>query len=63
MDLTRRRQGRWLAGVCAGLAGRYALSLTAVRAGTVVLAVIVGPAVVVAYAAAWAFLPDEEGGS
>jgi signal transduction histidine kinase/phage shock protein PspC (stress-responsive transcriptional regulator) len=63
VDLTRRRQGRWLAGVCAGLAGRYALSLNALRAGTVVLAVIVGPPVVVAYAAAWAFLPDEEGGS
>ena len=63
MDLTRRRQGRWLAGVCAGLAGRYALSLNAVRAGAVVLAVIVGPPVVVAYLAAWAFLPDEDGGS
>ena len=63
MDLTRRRQGRWLAGVCAGLAGRYALSGNALRAGTVVLAVIVGPPVVVAYLAAWAFLPDEESGS
>ena len=63
MDLTRRRQGRWLAGVCAGLAGRYALSLNALRAGTVVLAVIVGPPVVIAYLAAWAFLPDEESGS
>ena len=63
MDLTRRRQGRWLAGVCAGLAWRYALSRNALRAGTVVLAVIVGPPVVVAYLAAWAFLPDEEGGS
>jgi signal transduction histidine kinase len=63
VDLTRRRQGRWLAGVCAGLAGRYALSLNAVRAGAVVLAVIVGPPVVVAYLAAWAFLPDEDGGS
>ncbi len=62
MDLTRRRHGRWLAGVCAGLAGRYALSVNAVRAGTVVLAVIVGPPLVVAYLAAWAFLPDEEGG-
>ncbi|MGH9011652.1 MAG: ATP-binding protein, partial [Acidimicrobiia bacterium] len=54
---------RWLAGVCAGLAGRYALSVKAVRAGTVVLAVIVGPPVVVAYMAAWAFLPDGDGGS
>jgi signal transduction histidine kinase/phage shock protein PspC (stress-responsive transcriptional regulator) len=63
VDLTRRRQGRWLAGVCAGLAGRYALSLNALRAGTVVLAVIVGPPVVVAYLAARAFLPDEESGS
>lgn len=63
MDLSRRRQGRWLAGVCAGLAGRYALSVNAVRAGTVVLAVIVGPPVVLAYLAAWAFLPDEDGGA
>jgi signal transduction histidine kinase len=62
VDLTRRRQGRWLAGVCAGLAGRYALSVNALRAGTVLLAVIVGPPVVIAYLAAWAFLPDEDGG-
>jgi signal transduction histidine kinase/phage shock protein PspC (stress-responsive transcriptional regulator) len=61
VDLTRRRQGRWLAGVCAGLAERFALSVHAVRAGTVVLALTVGPAVVIAYLAAWAILPAADG--
>ena len=61
MDLTRRRQGRWLAGVCAGLAERFALSVNAVRAGTVVLALVAGPPVVIAYLATWAILPDRDG--
>lgn len=49
--------------MCAGLAGRFALSVNAVRVGTVLLAVTVGPPVVVAYLAAWGFLPDDDGGS
>jgi signal transduction histidine kinase/phage shock protein PspC (stress-responsive transcriptional regulator) len=63
VHLTRRHQGRWLAGVCAGLAERFALSVNAVRAGTVVLALAAGPPVVLAYLAAWAILPAGDGGA
>ena len=63
MDLTRSRQGRWLAGVCAGLATRFGLSTAAVRVGVVLLALAVGPPVVIGYLAAWAFLPVHEGGA
>jgi signal transduction histidine kinase/phage shock protein PspC (stress-responsive transcriptional regulator) len=63
VHLTRRHQGRWLAGVCAGLAERFALSVNAVRAGTVVLALAAGPPVVLAYLAAWAILPAGDGGT
>lgn len=61
MDLPRRRRRGWLAGVCAGLAGRFGLSANAVRAATVVLALAAGPPVVVAYLAAWAILPAGDG--
>lgn len=63
MDLTRRRAGRWLGGVCAGLAAHLGLSAAAVRVGVVVLALAVGPPLVVVYLAAWALLPagDELG--
>lgn len=61
MDLTRRRQGRRLAGVCAGLAERFGLSTGAMRVGVVLLALTVGPPVVVAYLAAWAILPAGDG--
>ena len=61
MDITRRRQGRWLGGVCAGLATRLGLSTGAVRVGAVLLALAAGPPVVVGYLAAWAFLPAHDG--
>jgi signal transduction histidine kinase/phage shock protein PspC (stress-responsive transcriptional regulator) len=61
MDITRRRQGRWLGGVCAGLATRFGLSVGAVRLGAVLLALAAGPPVVIGYLAAWAFLPSHDG--
>ncbi|MGH9034473.1 MAG: PspC domain-containing protein, partial [Acidimicrobiia bacterium] len=60
MDITRRRQGRWLGGVCAGLAARFGLSTGAVRVGVVLLALAAGPPVVIGYLAAWAFLPAHD---
>ena len=63
MDIIRRREGRWLGGVCAGLADHFALSRAAVRIGVVLLAVAAGPAVIVAYLAAWAFFPAEDAGA
>ncbi len=61
MDITRRRQGRWLGGVCAGLATGFGLSPSAVRVGVVLLALAAGPPVAIGYLAAWAFLPTQDG--
>jgi signal transduction histidine kinase/phage shock protein PspC (stress-responsive transcriptional regulator) len=57
VHITRSRQDRWLAGVCAGAAARFGLPVGAVRAGVALLAVAAGPPLVVAYLAAWAILP------
>jgi signal transduction histidine kinase/phage shock protein PspC (stress-responsive transcriptional regulator) len=63
VDITRRREGRWLGGVCTGLAARFALSAAALRVGLVLLALAAGPPVLVLYLAAWAILPaDDPGG-
>src|SRR5437870_9069049 len=62
----RRRQGRWLGGVCAGLAAGLGLPALVVRAVFVVLTLTSGPGVVLLYAVAWALLPpvdpEYEGG-
>ncbi len=57
--LTRSRDGRMLAGVCAGVAGYFGLDVTIVRVIWAVVAVITGGAGVLAYLAAWAIIPDE----
>jgi phage shock protein PspC (stress-responsive transcriptional regulator) len=56
--LQRKRDGRWIAGVCAGLADYLGIDATVVR---VVLAVLVlfgglGPLV---YVIAWVLMPEE----
>jgi len=55
--LTRRRDGRWVAGVCNGLAAALGVPVAALRAVVVVLALGSLPAVALLYALAWAFLP------
>ncbi|HWH12249.1 MAG TPA: PspC domain-containing protein [Solirubrobacteraceae bacterium] len=63
--LTRARDGRWLAGVCAGLARDRDLPLRQVRAAFV-LAAIVGGVGVLAYLACWLIIPadtDDETGA
>ncbi|HEV7536710.1 MAG TPA: PspC domain-containing protein, partial [Acidimicrobiia bacterium] len=57
--LTRRREGRWLAGVCNGLAGALGVQVGALRAVVVVLALGSLPAMAMLYALAWVFLPPE----
>src|SRR5882724_10911555 len=57
--LTRRREGRWLAGVCNGLAGALGIQVGALRAVVVLLALGSLPAVALLYALAWVFLPPE----
>ena len=57
--LTRRRDGRWIAGVCNGLAAALGVQVGALRAVVVLLALGSLPAVAILYALAWAFLPPE----
>jgi phage shock protein C len=57
--LVRTRDGRMLAGVCAGVAGYFGLDVTLVRVIWAVVSVLTGGAGVLAYLAAWAIIPGE----
>ena len=57
--LVRPRDGRMLAGVCAGFADYFGLDVTLVRVIWAVVSVITGGAGVLAYLAAWIIMPDE----
>jgi phage shock protein C len=56
--LTRPREGRTLAGVCAGIAAYLGLDVTLVRVLWAVIAVLTGGAGVLAYLVAWIIIPD-----
>jgi phage shock protein PspC (stress-responsive transcriptional regulator)/predicted membrane protein len=56
----RPREGRMLAGVCAGVAQRWGLDLTLVRVVTVVLTLFTGVALA-AYIAVWLLTPSIDG--
>lgn len=56
--LVRPRRGRWIAGVCAGLADRFGMSRAVVRALFVISIVLPGPQFVV-YIALWIAIPSE----
>ncbi len=56
--LVRPKQGRLLAGVCAGIAGRFSTSATAVRILTLIGLVFFGLSFWI-YLALWILLPDE----
>ncbi len=57
--LMRPRDGRMLAGVCAGIADYFGLDVTLVRVIWAVVSVITGGAGVLAYLVAWIIIPDE----
>jgi phage shock protein C len=57
--LMRTRDGRMLAGVCAGVADYFGLDVTLVRVIWAVISVITGGAGVLAYLVAWAIIPEE----
>jgi phage shock protein PspC (stress-responsive transcriptional regulator) len=59
MRLHRRRSGRMLGGVAAGLADYFDVDPVLVRIGFVVLTFVGGLAVPL-YLAAWALIPDED---
>ena len=56
--LTRRRRGRIIAGVCAGLARRFGLRPWQVRLMFVVSCLLPGPQILL-YVALWIILPVE----
>ena len=56
--LTRPRNDRWIAGVCAGLARRFGLSSGTVRLIFVVSCLLPGPQFIL-YLILWALMPSE----
>ena len=57
--LVRPRKGRWIAGVCAGLADRFGMSRTLVRLLFVLSTIIPGPQFVI-YIALWILIPSDD---
>jgi phage shock protein PspC (stress-responsive transcriptional regulator) len=57
--LVRSRDGRKLAGVCAGLADYFGVDVTLVRVIWAVVSVLTSGLGVLAYLVAWAIIPDE----
>ncbi len=55
----RSRRERVIAGICGGFALAYGWDLTLVRVITVVAGAVGFPFVVIAYLAAWVFMPEE----
>jgi len=57
--LTRPRDNRWIAGVCAGLGYRFGLAPNLVRLLFVLSCLLPGPQVL-AYLVLWILMPNEE---
>jgi phage shock protein PspC (stress-responsive transcriptional regulator) len=58
VGLVRPREGRWIAGVCAGIADRFGLSRGLVRVLFVLSLILPGPQIL-AYALLWVLIPSE----
>ncbi|HEY7324146.1 MAG TPA: PspC domain-containing protein [Streptosporangiaceae bacterium] len=58
--LVRKRNGRMVAGVCAGLADYVGTDVTLLRVIVAAVAVITGGAGILAYLIAWAIIPEED---
>jgi phage shock protein C len=58
--LVRKRDGRMVAGVCAGLADYLGSDVTLIRVIVAALAVFTGGAGILAYLVAWAIIPEED---
>ena len=57
--LTRSRDNRMLAGVCAGFSDYLGYDVTLVRVIWAVVSILTGGAGVLAYLAAWVIIPEE----
>ena len=60
--LVRPQEGRMIAGVCAGLALRFDMSVTTVRTIFVVSCLLPGPQFLL-YLALWVLMPSGHGGA
>ncbi len=58
--LVRKRDGRMVAGVCAGLADYFGSDVTLIRVIVACIAVLTGGAGILAYLVAWAIIPEED---
>jgi phage shock protein PspC (stress-responsive transcriptional regulator) len=58
--LSRPRDNRWIAGVCAGLARRFGMSPLLVRVLFLLSCLLPGPQFVV-YLVLWVMMPNEDG--
>lgn len=58
--LVRKRDGRMVAGVCAGLAEYFGSDVTLIRVIVAALTVFTGGAGILAYLVAWAIIPEED---
>jgi phage shock protein PspC (stress-responsive transcriptional regulator) len=56
--LTRPRNGRWIAGVCAGLARRFGMPPTMVRLLFLLSCLLPGPQFIL-YIVLWVLMPSE----
>ena len=57
--LVRPRDGRWIAGVCAGLGRRFGLSANVVRLIFLLSCLLPGPQVLI-YIVLWILMPNED---
>jgi len=58
-SLSRPRNGRVIAGVCAAIANRFGVSPLLVRVAFLVSLLLPGPQVLI-YVAGWVLIPDEK---
>ena len=58
--LARDTEGRWIAGVCAGVARHLSVDPAFIRAGVVIAAIFAWKIVLAIYIAAWILLPARE---
>ncbi|MEV6951738.1 PspC domain-containing protein [Streptomyces sp. NPDC051183] len=57
--LVRPRDGRWIGGVCAGLARRFKMPTAVMRAIFILSCILPGPQFLI-YIALWVLLPNEK---
>lgn len=55
--MARDSEGRWVAGVCAGIARHLGIDAALIRAGVVIAGIFFWQVVLAVYLAAWILLP------